>query len=383
MIALFTEPDFPTVGTTPLPLNELKKSLSSAGPATSVRLTELSKLSPEQTDLLVLPYGSAFPEAGWQGLYHYLEQGGNLLVLGGRPLEVPVLCEGKGWKQAAPQTAYYQSLAIEQVNTIPAKRVVRHEAVADLPVLDGLSLPPMEAHSLMVRFTEADEENRTGTTGPMDGELKPLLWGLDAKGRRVSAPAVIVDRYQGRFSGGRWVFIPAFLPKWSSTLDKLVSQLARVARMGALQTTVRPALACYQAGAQPQLNWWVRGHERLDRQVKVDVKVTLEGEEVYSKSLNTEVKRASHYQTLAMPITVEPGLYHVEAKASVNGKFFQTLNQGFWGWDENLVKSSARVEVKGSQFLLDGKVMPVVGTTYMAGDVSRKFITMPNPWIWD
>ena len=383
MIALFHEPDFPTLGTTPFPIPELKKALSAAGPVTVCGLKELAGLAAGKLDLLVLPYGSAFPKEGWEGIATYLNGGGNLLVLGGRPFEVPVMRDGKGWRPEPPQTGYYQSLAIEQLNTVPPKRVARHEAVPDLPALEGLTFPPMEAHSLMVRSTEADEDNRTGSTGPMDSELKPLFWGLDAKGRRVSCPAALLDHYQGRFSGGRWVFAPAFWPRWNGAVEKMVSQLARLGRMGALQTTVRPALACYQPGAQPQLNWWVRGHERSDRQIQVDVRITLEGEEVFSKSLSTQVKRASHYQTLSLPLTVEPGLYHLEARVSVNGKFLQTLHQGFWGWDEDLVKASCSVGIKGSQFTRDGKVLPVVGTTYMAGDVSRKFITMPNPWIWD
>ncbi len=383
MIVLFNEPEFPTLGTLPLPLALLKKSLASAGPVTVAGLEGLHELDPLKADLVVLPFGSAFPKDAWEGLYSYFSKGGNILALGGRPFEIPVRKVGNRWETEPAQTAYYQSLGIEQLNTIPASRVKKHQAVPGEEALQGLSFTPMESHSLMPRFTEADEENRTGSTGPMDGELKPLLWGLDNRGRRVSSPAVLIDRYQGRFAGGRWAFLAADLPRWNDSLAQLVSRLALAAKSGALQVTLRPGLACYQPGSQPVLNLWVRGHELLDRALQVDYQVFQEDEKIYSQSLKAGVKRASHYQTLPLPITVEPGLYRIEARVSVNGRYSHSLQQGFWGWDENLVKRAPVITVQGTRFLKDGKTVPIIGTTYMAGDVSRKFITMPNPAVWE
>jgi hypothetical protein len=383
MIALFNEPDFPTLGTSPLPPVPLKKALASAGPVTVIGLDGLQNLDPLKIDLVVFPYGSAFPKQGWEGLYAYLLKGGNLLALGGRPFEVPARKVGNKWETEPAQTAYYQSLGIEQLNSVPASRVRKHQAVPGEESLQGLSFAPMESHSLMPRFTEADEESRTGSTGPMDGELKPLLWGLDDRGRRVSCPALLIDRYQGRFAGGRWAFLAADLPRWNDSLAQLVSRLALAAKGGALQATLRPGLACYQPGSQPVLNLWVRGHEFQDRALQVDYQVFQENEKIYSQSLKADVKRASHYQTLPLPVTVEPGLYRIEARVSVNGRYSHQLQQGFWGWDENLVKGAPAITVQGTRFLKDGKTIPVIGTTYMAGDVSRKFITMPNPAVWD
>ena len=383
MIVLFNEPNFPTLGTSTLPLPALKKALSAAGPVVSFGLDRFSELDPQKVDLLVMPYGSAFPKAGWEKIHDYLKHGGNLLVLGGRPFEVPVLMRDKKWEAESPQTAYYQSLNIEQVNAVPAKRVVKHQGAQGQPLLSDLAFPPMEAHSLMVRLTEIDQENRCGAIGPMDSELKPLMWGLDAKGVRVSAPVVMLDRFQGPFAGGRWIFAPAQWPNWNLALEKMISRLALFAQAGSLQATLRPALACYQPGAQPQLNLWVRGHERHNRQVQLDYRITLEGEKVYSQSLRVDLQRASHYQTLSLPVTVEAGLYKIEGDVSVNGKLSHSFQQGFWGWDENLVRSSAAVGISGTRFTKNGKTISAAGTTYMAGDVSRKFLWMPNPAVWD
>ncbi|HVZ81121.1 MAG TPA: beta-galactosidase [bacterium] len=383
MILLFNETDFPTLGTAPLPPALLKKALASAGPVTLAGIAGLQSLDPAKTELLVLPYGSAFPKDAWEGIFRYLEKGGNLLALGGRPLENPVRRDGKGWVAEPAQTAYYQSLFIEQLNSVPVSRVKKYQAAPGEESLQALNLPPLETHSLMPRFTTVDEEDRTGSTGPMDGELKPLIWGIDEKGRRVSTPALLLDRYQGPFAGGRWAFLPANLPRWTDALSQLVTRLALAAKGGAFQTTLRPGLACYQPGAQPTLNLWVRGHALHDRSVQVDFTVFDQGGKVHAETLKAQVKKASFYRTIPLPITVEAGLYRIEAKVSVNGRYSHSLVQGFWGWDEDLVKTAPAITVQGTRFLKDGKTLPVVGTTYMAGDVSRKFITLPNPAVWD
>jgi hypothetical protein len=313
----------------------------------------------------------------------YLKKGGNLLALGGRPLEIPVRREGKGWKQEPAQTAAYQSLYIEQWNPVPAARVRTFREAPGEEALAGLLSGPATSHSAMPRFTTADEEDRTGSTGPMDGELKPLLWGLDEKGRRVSAPAFLIDRYQGPFAGGRWAFLPIEANRWTDGLFQLISKLALTARAGAFQATLRPGLACYRPGAQPTLHLWVRGHENLPRQVQVDYEVAFERERVFGKSLKCSLKKASYYESFALPIAVEPGFYRIEAKVSIGGRYSHTLRQGFWGWDEDLLKTAPRIEVEGTRFVKDGKTLPIIGTTYMAGDVSRKFLTLPNPLVWD
>lgn len=383
MIILFNELDFPTHGAAPIPTALLRKSLAAAGPVSLWGLDALKGLDPVRHELLVLPYGSCFPKDAWGPILDYLSKGGNLLALGGRPLEVPVRRDGKGWKQGPAQTAAYQSLYIEQWNMVPASRVKTFQAAPGEEALSSLPLSPMTSHSAMPRFAILDEEDRTGSTGPMDGELKPLLWGMDEKGRRVSTPAFLIDRYQGPFAGGRWAFLPVEVNRWTDGHFQLISKLALAAKGGALQVTLRPGLACYRPGSQPTLHLWVRGHEHIARQTQVDYEVTFEGERVFGQTLKSSVKKSSDYQTLALPITVEPGFYKIEAKVSVQGRYSHTLRQGFWGWDENLLKTASGITVEGTRFIKDGKTLPIVGTTYMAGDVSRKFLTLPNPLVWD
>ena len=86
-IAVFWQPGFPTVASQPVSRATLQAALA---PAFLDLKTLESPGALEKASLLVLPYGSAVPVEGWQTIDAYLQHGGNLLVLGGQPLRVPV-----------------------------------------------------------------------------------------------------------------------------------------------------------------------------------------------------------------------------------------------------------------------------------------------------
>ena len=53
------------------------------------------------------------------------------------------------------------------------------------------------------------------------------------------------------------------------------------------------------------------------------------------------------------------------------------------GQGRALLASGPRLSVSRDWIRRDGQVMPVIGTTYMASDVHRKFLFEPNPHVWD
>ncbi|MEM6793089.1 MAG: hypothetical protein AAF725_03865, partial [Acidobacteriota bacterium] len=56
---------------------------------------------------------------------------------------------------------------------------------------------------------------------------------------------------------------------------------------------------------------------------------------------------------------------------------------GFWVRDEELLRSGQKVTVSRDWLRVGGEVLPVVGATYMASDVHRKFLFEPDPALWD
>ena len=81
---------------------------------------ELQKsLALDSTWLLVLPYGSAFPEDAASAIHSFLERGGNLLVLGGRPFTRAAYKGSTGWQLRDANQSYARELFLNDYQQTP------------------------------------------------------------------------------------------------------------------------------------------------------------------------------------------------------------------------------------------------------------------------
>src|SRR5215472_13953128 len=95
-VVVFTEPAFPSADSAQPSEVQLRMLFRGAEFASVEQLGSL--LASPSTQLLVLPYGSAFPEEAWPGIHEFLKKGGNLLVLGGRPFTRAAYRDASGWR---------------------------------------------------------------------------------------------------------------------------------------------------------------------------------------------------------------------------------------------------------------------------------------------
>ncbi|MGA7614030.1 MAG: hypothetical protein WBX15_02510, partial [Thermoanaerobaculia bacterium] len=80
---------------------------------------------------------------------------------------------------------------------------------------------------------------------------------------------------------------------------------------------------------------------------------------------------------------LKPGLHHVDVSIPDANWNPSATTTGFWVRDDALLRTGPRLTVSKDWLRRDGKVFPVIGTTYMASDVHRKFLFEPNPNVWD
>jgi len=114
-IVVFSEPGFPAADSVAAPDAILRTALSGAQFVSAAGLKE--KLGAAQ--LLVLPYGSAFPEDNWAEIQSFLQRGGSLLVLGGRPFTRAAYRNGNTWKLRDYSVRYTRPLMIDQYQETP------------------------------------------------------------------------------------------------------------------------------------------------------------------------------------------------------------------------------------------------------------------------
>ncbi|MFB9275731.1 beta-galactosidase [Cohnella cellulosilytica] len=355
----------------------------------SFRLLDLehfAEYGPESFDVIVNLHGRYIPRSMWTFLERQLASGaGYVHVGGGTPLSVPVEREG-GFDPVNEQTAYHEKLNICHALRIPKERYDSLAGNPDLPLLEGFEelFEPADTVGLIVRFTHHDdipEEN--GSSGPMDANLYPLLRGYSGDGRHVASPIVMIENTKGEFAGGRWIFINMETSSrfWSGGAA-LLEKAAIYAAEGVQEVIVRPNYASYFPGERPELIVHLQSFRKELPNARMKLELTREGEPVWAGELEIPLGPEPLYRNVSLPIEVSAGLYAIAARIE-GGDIVRTLRSGFWGYDCELLASGPELSAGRDYFLLDGKPAPIVGMTYMQSDVHRKFLYLPNAYLWD
>lgn len=342
-------------------------------------------LAAAQTKLLVLPYGSSFPEQAWPAILAYLQRGGNLLAIGGRPFSRPVYhhcdenkhCE---WRQRYERKAWAKALFINDYTETPGSSGLTFQPNDDFPEFRVPEFGWRRAWSLTVRLSAEGLYNRIGAAGTIDARLDALAWGVK-DGHKLSAPIIELDHLKNNFSGGRWVLVPA---EFSTAMPAaLLSALAARALEGAREIAVQPHWALFLPGETPQFEVRVNRFSAPAEPMRLELSdVAAHGAPV-TQGFDLAIAQYPFFTTVQLPSAASGGLHTVTARFLRGDKLLAQYRTGYWVRDEQALRSGPKVTVDHDFFLVDGKPQPVVGTTYMASDVQREFLMQPNPFVWD
>lgn len=378
-IAVFYEDGFPVADSAAPSQAELAALVAGARFVSADQLHDA--LSDPSTHLLVVPYGSAYPESAWPDIFAYLERGGNLLALGGRPFTRAAYRDNSGWHLRAYSVRNSLELLIDQYQETPGSEGCGFEnnpdVVQHLPRFSW-----QKAFSPIIHLTSSDIYNRDGSSARLDARLDALAWGTK-DGRRMSAPAIQIDHMRDRFAGGRWIFVNAALADGfysSAPAKQIIPSLVFAALRGAEEFTVHPVLPLYLPGEPVELkiNWT----SAQPAESGLSVRVTIASDQPHATKTT---------QTIALPaplpVVIPPpktrGLFTVSAELLEGSQLRAIYHSGFWIRDLDYLRSGPHLSVNPNYFELNGRPLAVVGTTYMASDVQRLYFEHPNVYVWD
>ncbi len=378
-IVVFSEPGFPSADTTGISADTLQKSLPGARIAAADQLK--TELANKETKLLVLGYGSAFPESAWGEISGFLRRGGNLLVLGGRPFTRSAYKDASGWHLRSYSVRFARQLLIDQYQTAPGSEGLEFHSNADFPI-NIPAFPWKRSFSPIIRLSVVDLYARGGSAGFLDARLDTLAYATQ-KDRRMAAPILQVDHLQHGFNGGRWIFLPAELePAFSARAETsgFIRTLAERAAQGAESLTVRPVMPLYLPGepVEAQILWNGFGKPATNLSVKIAV---FPQDQPTQRTETTATIPAT--QPVLLPAPQEKGLHVIEARLLDGNKVRATYRSGFWIRDPEYLRSGLKLSVNQDYFELDGHPLAVVGTTYMSSEVQRLYFEHPNVYVWD
>jgi hypothetical protein len=352
---VFWQDDFPAIETEAPPRAALQHALIVQHPV-FLSLAELEApgaLAPG--DLLVLPYGSAFPADAWDLIRQHLSRG-NLLNIGGRPLTVPVRRGGAEWRVGPPQATWSHVLNID------------HTVELSLPT-NARPTIPLQARRVFAIAADNDHGNRRG-----------FAFLLDAAGDRIAAPVVADD-----FPNSRRVYLnfdpaPGF---WaSSDGEALLRDTAQYAARGPVKLFLDLDSLTLDPGGVPS---GVIDLQRSGPPATLRIEL-LSGSRVLS-TVPIEAAASLHRPFRFAAALEKPGLYEIRAELIEGGRSIERYETGVWVRDRQLLASGAKLSA-GRDFLrLDNQPYLAVGANYFSTDPYASFFLGDslggNPWLWD
>ena len=383
-VVIFSEPNFPSADTASPSLEQLRSALPSARVASAAELGAL--LDGPATHLLVLPYGSAFPEASWSHIFAFLQRGGNLLTLGGRPFTRAAYQATDGWHLRDYSVRFSRQLLIDQYQDTPGSNELDGFATNPDLTFEPARFRWTRAFSPVIRLSAVDLYARGGSAGSLDARLDTLAWGV-RNSRRLAAPLVQIDHLRNGFEGSRWIFLNADLRAdfySSPEASNLVRTLADRALAGAEEFSVRPTLPLYLPGepVQLELEW----QSATGAGAALTLELTTYPEAYPANRVTTKISLPLT-DPLTLPAARTKGLQIIEARLFSTNQNERdpraTYHSAYWIRDEAVLDSGPRLSVNGNFFELDGHPLAVAGTTYMSSDTQRLYFAHPNVYVWN
>jgi hypothetical protein len=373
---VFWQEGFPAVSSQPLARDELLKALNDPE-VVFAGIAELKDAATwKEVDLFVLPYGSAVPTDAWAAIRSYLRDGGNLLVLGGQALRVPVTATADGkFVQSRLQNTYSRELGFQNTYQVPVP------SGSHFTWRFGYSFLPALAVRARSYFT-------------IEGRLEGLGYMIDAEGAAVAAPVVVKDRTNvalppEEMLGSRVVLLD-FEPEagyWESADGfSLIRQSAQYARQGAMAFWLEAPFSTVKPDEPIGVVVHVRNarRERLGQPLSGEVKVELLSGVKILQSARILCSGPKVDAEVNFHTTLAPGYYTVRGLYEDGGQPREFYQDALWVEDPHLLSSGPVLTVKGDFLQRDGKPFFPVGSNYFSTEENGWDFAGPrNAWIWE
>lgn len=373
---VFWQDGFPTVSSQPLSREMLLKALDDHE-VVFAGVTELKDATTwKDADLFVLPYGSAVPTDAWAAIKDYLREGGNLLVMGGQALRVPVAATADGkFVQSRAQDTYSRELGFRHTYEVPVS------AGSHFAWRFGYSFLPALAIRARHYFT-------------IEGRLEGLGYMIDAEGTAVAAPVVAKDHTNvalppEEMLGSRMVLLD-FDPEvgyWESADGVLlIRQASQYARQGATVFWLEIPFSTAKPDEPISTVVHLRNarRERLRQPQSGEVKVELVSGEKILQSARVPCSGSKVDADVDFHTTLAPGFYVVRGVYEDGGQPREFYQNALWVEDPQILGSGLALGVKGDFLTRHGKPFFPVGSNYFSTEENGWDFAGPrNAWIWE
>ena len=333
----------------------------------STKLSDKKYLNPENFDLLILPYGEAFPYEAFQNIKEYLFEGGGLLNIAGRPFWVPMVKIEDKWQRLDIENPYKEFLA--------PLGIKYYESAEDdnigLIVTASLSFSPVQ---------------------PTHGNVFPYripardFYSLD------SAPGVFVKSWRNPYikeskdMPKKWCLIGARdedqpLNPQNPEAEKALMQIMDYLSYPIIIYELESNLASYRQGEEVKIFLKVANSGRFKDGGIVEFEFVDKNKKVvYSKTKSIELSPGQRIGLSEQwkPEKFKSSFYKVRATLKKNSRVFDKEENGFVVFDEVVLRDGPTIRIEDKGFIINGNKFPILGTNYYESKLGELVWVRPN-----
>jgi hypothetical protein len=342
------------------------------------------------TDLLILPYGNAFPVEGLDGLRRFVGWGGNVMTTGGLGFGRLLQAAGDGWAPVAGDDPCREALATlgfkyYQPSVAPSRCQADTGFLPELPDSWAAADP---GACLTVNTGDGRHYSRppAGNVFPERYPVRegiPLVSGTDRFGQVLKHGVHLVKDWQ---SHGRWLLVcmagEAHIldprqPRTPALLRRLVALATHSLTLHRLETD----LPCYRDGEPVRISCRIRN--RHGRPVAATLNLTLlqAGRVVQAWQRELRVAEAACEQvTQEWSGPFDGDDYTVQASLEADGAVVDRAGTGFLHWNPVLAQRGWCPEPGGRYFKGTGEAVALLhGMNYYESKIGELMWLRPDP----
>ncbi len=401
-IVIFKEEGFPA---TDLPkglsAEWLKENLQAEGYGVSYfdtsQLLNNSLFNSNEVDLLVLPYGETFPIAAFNAIKDYLEGGGGLFTVAGRPFWLPMKKSNDKWEMvdAKPYEDFLAKLGIKyyQSEIAPSSSEFNKELFKE-PF--GKQL-----------FTKADigvtvtTSDKSVKMAPTHGNVfpyripcrdsMPIIKSLDKSGEVLTYPAILVKSWKNPYKRenkvpNKWSLIAIkgeshpLNPKYpyaKKVLENLMGYLSSKIVLHSLETNY----ACYYQGEAVRFKVRALNYGTEDKALQINFIVKdSKNRIVYRtvKKVDLLAGTETAMRDVWKPKNFLDDFYTLEVMIKDKGKFIDKEKTGFVVWNNKILKEEKSLRINGGNFFTGNRKIFLSGINYYESKLGELMWLHPN-----
>lgn len=401
-IAVFKEQGFPAVGLPKgLTPEWIKNNLEIEGYHLSYfnasQLSDKLLLNPKKIDFLILSYGEAFPVEAFDSIRNYLEGGGGLFTVAGKPFYLPMKKIENQW----------EIVKVKAYENFLTKLGIKYYQSEVMPSFCEFNEELFKEFSGKQLFTKADTgltvttSNKIVRRNPTHGnvfpyripyrDFLPFVKSLNKFGEVLNYPAILVKSWSNPYRKegkvpNKWCLIAIkgenhpLNPKRTSAkkvLKNLMEYLSNKIVVHNLETNY----ACYRQGEVVKFEAKVLNYASEDRAVGVNFNIK-DGKNNIVYTVEKKIILLGDAEAIIKdiwrPKIFFDDFYTIEVKISDKGRFIDKEKTGFVVWDTGIIKKEEPLKIEGSNFFLGDKKIFLKGINYYESKSGELAWLRPN-----